>query len=83
MTIQSYTPDRLDQLAMRFFDLSAQLRSISRLARQQKLADIPVHDKKALQWCDNLEIWAKKTDMNFRIALQESKVDEFFDFSEE
>ena len=83
MTINAYTPEQLDSLSMRFFDLAAHLRQIARQARSQELRNIPIHDRQALQWCDNLEIWAKKTDMNFRIALQESKVDEFFDFSEE
>ena len=73
MTINAYSSDQLDQLALRFFDLAAQLRGIARQARQQNLVHIPIHDRKAIQWCENLDIWAKKTEINFQIALQEQR----------
>lgn len=79
MTINAYSPDRLDQLALRFFDLAAHLRQIARQARQQEMPDIPIHDRKALQWCENLEVWVKRTDLNFRIALQELKAENLLD----
>lgn len=76
MTINAYSPERLEQLAMRFFDLAAQLRAIARQSRQQNLQNIPVHDRKAIQWCENLEIWVKKTELNFQIVVQKLKAEE-------
>lgn len=83
MTINAYTPEQLDSLSMRFFDLAAHLRQIARQARSQELRNIPIHDRKALQWCDNLEIWVKKTDLNFRISLQEQKADDLIDLPDD
>lgn len=71
MTINSYSSEQLDQFALRFFDLASQLRGIARQARQHNLLHIPIHDRKASQWCENLEIWARKTEITFRIALHE------------
>lgn len=83
MTINSYTPEQLDSLSMRFFDLAAYLRQIAQQARSQELRNIPIHDRKALQWCENLEIWVKKTDLYFRISLQEQKADGLIDLGDD
>lgn len=74
MTINAYTPEQLDLLSLRFFDLAAHLRAIARQARGLDFQKIPIHDRKALQWCENLESWVNRTEMNFRIAVQEQKV---------
>lgn len=75
MTLNPYTPDRLDKFALRLFDLAAELRTISRQARSREMVQIPVHDRKAIQWCENLEVWVRKTNLGFKIALEKVKAD--------
>lgn len=72
MTLEQYTPERLEDLAMRFFDLSAQLREMARIAKS-KGVEIPLHDKKAIQWCENLEIWLKKSRLSLDIVLHDQR----------
>ena len=70
MTIELYTPEKFDQLALRLFDLASELRDIANGARQAGLEGLPVHDKKALLWLDNLEQWAKKNRVNFEVQTR-------------
>ncbi len=72
MTIENYTTDRLDQTALRLFDLASDLRSIAREARRKGIVAVPVHDKKALLWIENLELWVRKSKANFEIAASET-----------
>jgi len=71
MTLQTYTPEDLEKLTFRFFDLAAQLRNMVKKARKYGLKEIPLHDKKALLWCESLEVWAKKTQINLDILVTE------------
>jgi len=71
MTYNRYSPEKLDQLVLRLFDIAAVLRDISLSARKMKLDDIPIHDRKAALWCDQLEQWASKS----RIALEITALD--------
>ena len=70
MTIEQYTPEKFDQLALRVFDLASELREIANGARQAEAENLPVHDKKALLWLDNLEQWAAKTRISFEIMTR-------------
>ena len=72
MTLEQYTPERFDQLALRLLDLAAELREIANGARRANVENLAVHDKKALEWIDNLEQWTGKTRINFEI-LQRKK----------
>ena len=67
MTLEQYTPERFDRLTLRLFDLASELREIANGARQAGIGTLPVHDKKALLWIDNLEQWTRKTRINFEI----------------
>jgi len=67
MTIEQYTPEKFDQLALRIFDLAAEFREIANGARHTGVESLPVHDKKALLWIENLEQWAKKNRVSFEI----------------
>ena len=68
MTLEQYTPEKFDQLALRVFDLASELRNIANGARQVEVESLPVHDKKALLWLDNLEQWAAKTRIHFEMT---------------
>ena len=72
MTLQIYDPQRLDELALRLLDLAAIVREMANSSREQGIADLALHDKKALESCLKLEQWAHKirADLDVRI-LQE------------
>ena len=70
MTLEQYTPEKLDQLALRLLDLVSELRGIANGARQAGVDGLPVHDKKALLWIDNLEQWVVKTRISSEIFLR-------------
>jgi hypothetical protein len=57
MTLEPYDPERLDRMCLRVFDLCARLRTLARQSRDQQLAPIELHDRKALEWLDNFEEW--------------------------
>jgi len=69
MTYNQYSPEQLDQLVLRIFDLAALLREISQNAKNANLDDIPMHDRKAILWCEQLEHWAAKTKVGVDILL--------------
>jgi hypothetical protein len=68
MALEPYTPQQLDELALRVFDLCAQIREIARRSREQRLDQVPIHDKKALEWLGKLEGWAAKSQRDFDLA---------------
>ncbi len=69
MTLQPYTPDRLDQLALRVFDVSSRLRGMALHARGDGVDEFQLHDKKALEWLAHLEEWAQKSEADLDLAL--------------
>jgi hypothetical protein len=76
MTLQTYSPQQLDQFALRLLDLAAIVRQAANESREYGIADLPVHDKKALEWCVKLEQWARKTraDLEVRILQQKAEL---------
>jgi len=69
VTLQSYSSDEMDEFAVRLFDISAQLRGISKDMRINQIDRFMINDKKALLMCEHLEIWAQKTRNNFDLEL--------------
>lgn len=61
MTLVPYDPDRLDALALRFFDLAAIVRKMANMSRDAGVAAPTLHDKKALEHLGKLEDWAHKS----------------------
>ncbi|MGL6196720.1 MAG: hypothetical protein ACRC2T_18060 [Thermoguttaceae bacterium] len=72
MTLQTYNPEKLEGLAFRLFDIAAQLREMAKESRAKNFVEFPINDRKAIQWCESLEVWAKKTRTNFDILLKEA-----------
>lgn len=72
MTREPYHPDRLDELALRLLDVSAQLRAMARRSREEQLEAVAMHDKKALEWITRLEQWALKAagDLELQVHRQ-------------
>jgi hypothetical protein len=69
MTRQPYTPDRLDQLALRVLDVSSRLRNMALRVRGESVDEFLLHDKKALEWLAHLEEWAQKSEADIELAL--------------
>jgi len=76
MTLQTYSPEKMEKLALRLFDISAQLRGIAQDLRANQLEELRLNDKKALSWCENLEIWALKNRNNLDLVLRQMKNDD-------
>ena len=75
MTLQTYTPQQLDQFALRLLDLAAIVRQVANQSREHGIADLPVHDKKALEWCVKLEQWAHKTRADLEVRILQEKAE--------
>ena len=68
MTLETYEPARIDALSLRLLDVAVALRQISRLARDEGLDEVPLHDRKAQEWLARLEEWAHDADARVRRA---------------
>jgi len=71
MTLQPYSPEKLDLLALRLLDLAALMRQMANQSREYQIEDLALHDKKAHEWCGSLERWAHKA----RAELQMKVID--------
>jgi len=70
MTLEAYSPERLDALALRVLDLCVHLRSAARTCREEHLPAVELHDRKALEWLEKLEQWALSTDAELHRRVQ-------------
>jgi len=73
MTLQRYDPQRLDQFALRLVDLAAMLREMANSSREHGIADLPLHDKKALEWCAKLEDWLHKARADLEVRIRQAQ----------
>ena len=75
MTLQTYSPEKMEKLALRLLDVSTQLRGIAKDLRANQLEELRLNDKKALLWSENLEIWAQKNRNHLDLILKQMKND--------
>jgi hypothetical protein len=75
MTLQTYDPHQVDQFALRLLDLAATVRQMANRSREHGIADLAVHDKKALEWCAKLEQWAHKTQADLEVRILQDKAE--------
>jgi hypothetical protein len=75
MTLQVYNPHKLDQFALRLLDIAAVVREMAHKSRESGITDLAVHDKKAAEWCANLEQWARKTQADLEVRLLQDKAE--------
>jgi hypothetical protein len=73
MTLVPYSPDGLDQLSLRVLDLCARLRQLARLSRETELAEVELHDRKALEWLDKLDEWLLRAEADVQLAVNKNK----------
>ena len=60
MTRKSYYPEMLDEWALRLLDLAVVLRQMAATSRANQVTELALHDKKAGEWYDQLERWARR-----------------------
>ena len=73
MTLESYSPDELDQLALRALDVCGRLRQLAQSSRAEDLTTITLHDKKALEWLSKLEEWVHKTEADLAVQVLKNR----------
>jgi hypothetical protein len=73
MTLQPYDPQKLDHFALRLLDLAAICREMANRSREHGIADLALHDKKALESCDKLEKWAQKIRADLEVRILQEK----------
>jgi hypothetical protein len=69
MTLRPYEPHQLDDLSLRLVDLCGRLRRMAERCRDEDLDSIPLNDKKAIEWLENLEVWVQKAEGSFERTL--------------
>lgn len=61
MTLQPYSPEQLDELALRTLDLAASLREMAKKSRENDIPSVDLHARKAVEWLGRLEEWVQKS----------------------
>ena len=75
MTLQTYAPRQVDELALRLLDLAASVRQMASRSRENGIAEFALHDKKALEWCAKLKHWAHKTRSDLEVRILQDKAE--------
>lgn len=73
MTLQRYSPDELDQFALRLLDLAAMMREMANTSREHGISDLPVHDKKAQEWAAKLADWLHRAQAGLDVRIRQSR----------
>ena len=58
MTLAAFTPDSLDDLALRILDLAGVVRDMANTSRENGLDHMSLHVNKVREWLTRLEDWA-------------------------
>ena len=69
MTLRQYTPEDIDSVALRMIDIAAALRLMGKQAQEKGMCLIELHDKKLLEWLENIEHWQQRTSALFQVQL--------------
>jgi hypothetical protein len=73
MTLQRYSPDKLDQFALRLLDLAAMMRTMANISREHGIVDLALHDKKACEWSAKLEDWLHKAEADLDVRVRQDR----------
>jgi len=60
MTLQPYSPERLDALALEVLDVASSLRNMSNIMREHEIDTLNLNHRKSLEWLANLTEWTHK-----------------------
>lgn len=69
MTLQPYSPENLDELALRALDLAASLREMAKKCRMNDMPSVELHAHKAIEWLGRLEEWAQKSSADLEVKI--------------
>ncbi|MEX2561417.1 MAG: hypothetical protein WD403_15950 [Pirellulales bacterium] len=58
MTLSHYSPDALDDLALRMLDLAALVRGMAHASREHDVTGFQLHSNKVHEWLTHMENWA-------------------------
>jgi hypothetical protein len=73
MTRKSYSPEMLDEWALRLLDLAVVLRQMAATSRANQVTELSLHDKKAAEWCDQLERWARRAQSDLELTIHTNR----------
>jgi len=73
MTLEPYSPEKLDLLALRLLDLAGIMREMANESREYGITDLALHDKKAQEWCTNLERWGRKSQGELKLKIADAR----------
>jgi hypothetical protein len=59
MTLSRFSPETLDELALRVLDLAGVLRAMAKTARDKDVGDLQLNANKAREWLSQLEDWGR------------------------
>ena len=73
MTLEPYSPEKLDQFALGLLDLAAILRRMANESREHGITDLSLHDKKAQEWFSRLDHWAHKVQAEVQVQIVQAR----------
>jgi hypothetical protein len=73
MTRKAYSPEMLDELALRMLDLAVIVRQMAHSSRENQIPDLTLHDKKALEYCEKLERWTQRAQADLEICVHRQR----------
>jgi len=76
VTLQPYSPEMLDQLALELLDLAAILHKMAQRARECQIDQFAMHYKKARQWTAGIARWARKAQAELELRVIEARADQ-------
>ena len=75
MTLVPFTPEKLDDLALRLLDIATLLRKMSHSSRDYSVSGFELHSQKADEWLGHLEDWALEAEGKLASAINKNRGD--------
>lgn len=73
MTLETYNPRRLDELALRLFDSAAAIRQLALRATAEGITSVDLHDKKVLEYIGRIEDWIHRSEATIQLAARRAQ----------
>jgi hypothetical protein len=75
MTLIAFTPDKLDEVALRILDIATVLRKMSQSSRDYNITGFELHNQKIEEWLGHLENWALEADGKLATTINKQRGD--------
>lgn len=69
MTLAPFTPESLDQLALRMLDLAGTIRGMANASREHGLGSFSLHVNKVQEWMGRMEDWANDGSVKIETSI--------------